>query len=630
MKPIDMNGSGQWNEADAAGRPALGLPPEAGRFGALFAASPIGMLRCDMGGRCLEANPALLAMLGYSAEELGALCIVDLTPPAYAEDEGVHWESLRTIGRYGPYEKELRRGDGGRLPVRVYGVRVVGEGGRPYSWFTVEDITERKSIDVDNLLATSIFHSGRLLEAFAEISEVYRKAEHIHYQAYHDALTGLPNRLLMEDRLGHALEVARRDSSTVAVMFLDLDRFKQVNDQLGHEAGDMLLVEVAARLQGCLRRSDTIARLGGDEFVVILSDFSAPGEVADVADKIAACLARPMILGGTRVEIGASIGIAIFPQDADNLVTLMRAADTAMYRAKNLGRSTFRFFDNRIDGQVNEHLRLEAAMRRAVERDEFELYYQPQVDLWSGTVVGAEALLRWNSPHRGIVPPDQILPLAEKTGQILGIGDWVLDEACRRLAQRRDCGKPHLRVAVNVSCRQFFDEAFVDRIATSLERYRLDPALLEIELSERAVMLDPAVAMSRLARLRDLGVTATVDNFGRGHCNLAQMKHLPLTRLKFDRSFVQNVDGQADKAAIVAAFVGVAKALGLALVAEGVETEGEERHLLASGCRVGQGFRYAGPMPAAAFDDWLAHRAKVVSIRPDVALPATGSISAAE
>ncbi len=625
-----MGSSRMQKQMDRGNRPGAAWPPDDGRFGALFACSPIGMVRCDMEGRCLEANDALLAMLGYSAEELATLDIADLTPRVYADEDSRHLDALRASGRFGPYEKELRRRDGRRVPVRMHGTRVVGEDGRSYCWVTVEDISERKSADTDSLLATSVFHSGRLLEAFAEISEIYRKAEHIRYQAYHDTLTGLPNRALMEDRLGHALEVARRENSSVALMFVDLDRFKAVNDRFGHEMGDLLLIEVAERLQGCLRRSDTIARLGGDEFVVILSDFSAPGEVAEVAEKIVTCLGLPMALGGHKVEIGASIGIAVFPQDGENLVTLMRGADTAMYRAKNVGRSTFRFFDSRIDGQVNEHLRLEAELWRALERSEFELFYQPQIDLWTGAVVGAEALLRWHSPERGLVAPELILPLAEKTGQIHGIGDWVVDQACRQVALWRDSGKAHFRLAVNVSCRQFLAEAFIDRIAASVERYGLEPSFLEIEVTENTVMSDPAMAMSRLARLRQMGVTVAIDDFGRGHTNLAHLKHLPLDRLKIDRSFIQNVDGQPDKAAVVAAIVGVAEALGFSIVAEGVETEGEERHLQALGCQVGQGFRYGAAMAAPIFEGWLRDSAKVVLIRPEVALAGIRPASAAE
>jgi diguanylate cyclase (GGDEF)-like protein len=434
------------------------------------------------------------------------------------------------------------------------------------------------------------------------------------HQATHDALTGLPNRLLLQDRLGHAIEVARREQSKVAVMFIDLDRFKVVNDSLGHEAGDRLLVIVAERLRLCLRRSDTIARLGGDEFVVVLTSFQGTGEIVEVAEKIITRIDETMTLDAYSVHVGASIGIAFFPDDGQDVTTLMRDADSAMYRAKSAGRNTFRFFDTAMNGEAIERLNLEGSLCRALEADEFELYYQPKLSLETREVLGVEALIRWNSPERGLVSPVVFIPLAEETGLITQIGDWVLNEACRQLAQWRDDGNELLSVAVNISARQFLDPNLAEKISRLLERYDLPPVLLEVELTESTVMADPEVAVRQLVRLREIGIQVSVDDFGTGYSSLSYLKRLPLSTIKVDRSFVHCVDLQADNAAIVAAILGLGDALGMSIVAEGVETDGEERHLQTAGCATVQGFKYSEPLPAAEFVQWMGAFGKAAPV----------------
>ncbi|OAN53681.1 PAS domain S-box protein [Paramagnetospirillum marisnigri] len=425
------------------------------------------------------------------------------------------------------------------------------------------------------------------------------------HQATHDTLTGLPNRLLLEDRVLHAIELARRERRQIGLMFLDLDRFKIINDSLGHVAGDQLLKVVADRLRQTLRRSDTVARLGGDEFVVVLTHFQSTSELAEVAEKIAAALEEPVELSGHVVHVGASIGIALYPEDGDDFTSLMKDADAAMYRAKQKGRNTFCFYDSDMNDQALDRLKLEEALRRALVRSEFQLYYQPQIDLQTGLMTGVEALIRWNCPERGLVSPTVFIPVAEETNLISMIGWWVLEEACRQQASWRAAGIPPIKVAVNVSGRQFLNTALVECISDLLRQYEVEPSLLEIELTESTVMAEPEKAIEQLTRLREIGIQVSVDDFGTGYSSLSYLKRLPLSTIKVDRSFVRDVNSQSDNAAIVSAILGLADALDMSIVAEGVETEGEETHLRDAGCIKVQGFRYAQPMPAEKLRDWM-------------------------
>ena len=535
------------------------------------------ILITDPGSRILSVNPAFSEITGYPAEE-----VIGRTPrllksehhdPAFYE---VMWQDLASHGHW--------KG-------QIWNRRKDGEAF--LAWQTITAVRDDKGTVL------------RYLSVFNDMTEVHRKDEHIRHQAFHDALTGLPNRLLLHDRLGHAIEIARREQGLVALLFLDLDRFKVVNDSLGHDIGDMLLVEITGRLTAALRKSDTIARLGGDEFVVVVSDFEGIGEIAEVAEKIIETVALPLMIRGHDIQVGASIGIALFPRDGDDVTVLMKDADTAMYRAKASGRNTFRFFDAEMDGAAVERLKLEAELRRALEQGEFELYYQPKIDLASGRVSGAEALIRWNSPERGLVPPDVFIPLAEETGLIVGIGDWVIDQACRQMADWGRLGVPPVKVAVNVSSRQFLDPSFAEKIAALLGRHRIDPALLEVELTESTVMAEPERAVAQFLHLREVGVSVSVDDFGTGYSSLAYLKRLPLDTIKIDRSFIHQVDSESDNAAIVRAIIGLGDALGMSTIAEGVETSAEERHLQAAGCNDAQGFRYARPLPADQFAAWV-------------------------
>lgn len=446
---------------------------------------------------------------------------------------------------------------------------------------------------------------GQFVSIFIDITDLHHKDALLRHQAYHDALTGLPNRLLLQDRLGHAIEVGRRTGENIAVMFIDLDRFKIVNDSLGHDIGDILLIEIAERLQGCLRRSDTVARLGGDEFVVVLSSCGAATEAVEVAEKIVKRLSETTIIKGHHVAVGASVGIAMFPQDGDDVTTLMKDADAAMYRAKKSGRGTFRFYNAGLDGAASARLSLDIALRHALDRREFELYYQPKIDLRSGLCSGAEAMIRWNNPERGLVLPREFIPSAEESGLIQGIGDWVFEEACRQLASWRDGGRTPIRLSVNVSSRQFIDHGLSDRLAHLLESYRIDPDYLELELTESTVMAEPDLAVKQLLKLQWNNTPISVDDFGTGYSSLSCLKRLPIGTIKIDQSFVHLVDRQTDNAAIVAAIIGIARALGMRVIAEGVESEAEEKHLVEAGCAFAQGNLYAPPLPLAAFEAWM-------------------------
>ncbi|BAE52421.1 sensor domain-containing protein [Paramagnetospirillum magneticum] len=430
------------------------------------------------------------------------------------------------------------------------------------------------------------------------------------HQATHDTLTGLPNRLLLEDRVHHAIEVAKREGRRIGLMFLDLDRFKIVNDSLGHVAGDELLKVVSDRLRHTLRRSDTVARLGGDEFVVVLTHFQSTTELAEVAEKISAALDEPVELSGHKVHVGASIGIAIYPDDGDNFNALMKDADTAMYRAKQKGRNTFCFYDSNMNDEALDRLKLEEALRRALVRGEFQLFYQPQVDLQTGRTSGVEALIRWNSPERGQVSPALFIPVAEESNLISMIGWWVLEESCRQIAAWREAGLTGIKVAVNVSGRQFLNHALVECISDLMAQYAVLPSQLEIELTESTVMAEPDRAIEQLTRLREIGIQVSVDDFGTGYSSLSYLKRLPLSTIKVDRSFVRDVNNQSDNAAIVSAILGLADALDMSIVAEGVETEGEEQHLKDAGCIKVQGFRYAKPMPADQLAAWMLRQGR--------------------
>lgn len=448
---------------------------------------------------------------------------------------------------------------------------------------------------------------GRLAGILAvghDITEMRRKDERIHHMAFHDSLTGLANRALMHDRLQHALDRVRREGGRLAVIFIDLDRFKSVNDALGHEIGDLLLQEVARRIERRLRAVDTVARLGGDEFVVIMENLLDAGHCAGLARDLIAQVAQPMELRGHGVEIGASLGIAFHPEDGDDPLELMKRADTAMYAAKAAGRNTYRFFRQEMLDRTSRRLMLEMDMRRSIANSDLELHYQPRVDMTTGRSLGVEALLRWCHPSEGLLPPGDFIPLAEESRLILDIGKWVLDAACRQMAEWQAHGR-HLKMAVNVSARQIEAGDLVEYLAELIERHGIRASDLEIELTESAVMTNPEQAAGLLGRLRRLGVTVAVDDFGTGYSSLAYLRRLPIDVLKIDRSFVMAADRDEGDMQIVKMILALGQTLKLTVVAEGIET-GQQAELLRShGCGMAQGYYYSRPLPAAEIADWL-------------------------
>jgi diguanylate cyclase (GGDEF)-like protein len=439
--------------------------------------------------------------------------------------------------------------------------------------------------------AVSIVLAAYLGSLLLQRSVIERRAEH-------DGLTGLPNRTLYEDRLARALAHARRNTLPVAVMVIDLDRFKEVNDSLGHAAGDELLRQSAQRLRSCVREEDTVARLGGDEFALLLPHGSGVDGAVRVARRLLDAFAAPVELGGAPVVVTPSIGISVFPQDGADPDEIVAGADAAMYRAKERGRNTFEIFSPALRREANERLALEAAMRRGLEREEFVLHYQPKVDVRTGRVTGAEALVRWQHPERGLTFPDFFIPLAEQTGLITHLGEFVIAAACEQLQAWRAAGLPPLTVAVNVSACQL-REGLAEYVSRALRFADVDGASLELELTESAALESLELTVAQLQELRALGVTCSIDDFGTGYCGLSYLNRLPVDGLKIDRSFITELSSGSD--ALVTAVIALGHSLGLKVIAEGVETADQLAYLAERGCDEIQGYLFSRPVPPDEF-----------------------------
>ncbi len=531
----------------------------------------------DLQGNIVDVNPAFTQMTGYSrGEVLGKnprIMKSDRHPPDFFRNM---WQKLIENGQW--HGEVWDRRKSGELFAKLLSLSTVRNGfGRPE------------------------FYVG----IFSDITKIKETEQRLERLAHYDPLTSLPNRVLFRDRLKQALIRSERTGMSTAVMFLDLDRFKNINDTMGHPAGDELLVEAARRLQACVRRSDTVARIGGDEFILVLSDFADVRSLAFLGRKIISQLSAPFALGEREVFITCSIGIAVYPTDGQDVDGLLQNADTAMYHAKERGKGRFQFFSEDMNVRAIDRLELETSLRVALQNDEFVLHYQPQIDLTTGRISGAEALIRWKRPHSDPVFPDRFIPLAEETGLINEIGDWVLSEACRQMLNWQRMGMDGIRVAVNMSGRQLKDTDVVESVHRVLEESGLNPDLLELEITESTLMHERDEAVNVLHRLKDMGVGISIDDFGTGYSSLSYLKRLPIDRLKIDRSFIKDVTSDLDDEAIVKAVMAVAHSLNLKVVAEGVETQEILEFLKYHHCDEAQGYLFSRPVPPEQFAHML-------------------------
>jgi len=441
-----------------------------------------------------------------------------------------------------------------------------------------------------------------------ELVETLKKVEHL---AYHDTLSGLPNRQLFEEKLYYAIEAAKESDHKVAVLFLDLDRFKTINDHLGHAYGDALLKQVAQRLKQLMGRVAVVSRQGGDEFIVVVCDVQEPQEVSELAQRILHELSQPYEILNQEFHITTSIGIALYPNDGSDVITLMRHADTAMYRAKGRGKNNYQFFDPSMDD--NLQLNLENDLRKAIEREELLVHYQPRVSVLTGELMGMEALVRWNRPGHGLVSPGQFIPLAEEIGFIIPMGEWVLREACRQNKAWQEAGLPKVRVAVNLSPLQFQEANFTTMVTQVLQETELDPCFLELEITESMAMHDVEVVIEKLNELKQLGIEIAMDDFGTGYSSLGYLSKLPIDTLKIDQSFIKAIDQAPEEAAIVTAITAMGLSLKLKVLAEGVEEESQLNFLRNIGCHEMQGYLFSRPLSAEDFERLLTRLAQTIA-----------------
>jgi diguanylate cyclase (GGDEF)-like protein len=443
------------------------------------------------------------------------------------------------------------------------------------------------------------------ISVISDITLQKQSQEQLDFLAHHDSLTHLPNRVLFNERLGHAINKAKRHGLSLGIVFIDLDRFKNINDTLGHAIGDKLLIRVAAHMSAYTRKVDTVARMGGDEFIILLDGVSDANDIAHFATKLINSFHQPFVIDGYELFLTLSMGICVCPGDGDDVETLVKNADTAMYRAKEEGRNGYRFFTEELSRQVSEKLTLENYLRQAISLQQFELHFQPQYTLVDKRLLSAEVLLRWNHPKLGLVSPDRFIPLAEETGLIIPLGEWVIHEACRHLHQWRHMGHDIAYVAINVSSLQVKRGNIVETLLAAVKKYALQASDVEIEITESIIMEDTENTVAVLKDCKANGFTVAIDDFGTGYSSLGYLKKLPVDRLKIDRSFIQELDTDADDEAIVRAIIALAKNLQLTVVAEGIESEQQYDILLALGCEIAQGYYLSRPLPRMQFEALL-------------------------
>src|SRR6266853_541265 len=555
-------------------------------FETLFAFSPDAIVVTDADGRITETNAQLERLFGYHANEILGQPLEILIPERFRQNYHAHrlaYDDQSNIRSKGAALElfGLQR-DGTEFPVEIMLNRVETPRGRMVIG-VMRDITERKQRGEDT--------SNRRTFSEGEMSHL----------AQHDALTDLPNRLLLNDRLTQAISLARRNHGQLAVLFLDLDGFKHINDSLGHSVGDKLLQSVADRLSASVRKSDTVSRQGGDEFVILLSEVARAADAAVIAEKIVAELKKGHRIGKHRFRISASVGLSTYPNDGEDAETLIKNADTAMYDAKQSGRDKYRFFKSQMSLRAVERQSLEEQLRSALERRELLVHYQPKVNLKTGALTGVEALLRWQHPERGLLLPRQFLAIAEDAGMTIDIGQWVLREACTKVREWLDGGLLAVPVAVNISALEFRNRQFVRGVQDTLKNTCLDPKFLELELTETVLMRHAEPTARTLGQLKAIGLRLAIDDFGTGYSSLSYLTRFPIDTLKLDHSFLNDIIVDSDRAIIVDAVVSLGRSLKKRVIAEGVETPEQLKFIQELGCDEGQGYYFSPPVIAQQF-----------------------------
>jgi diguanylate cyclase (GGDEF)-like protein/PAS domain S-box-containing protein len=548
------------------------------KYRAIFEDAVVGMFQSTPEGRYSNVNPAMAHMLGYNSPQELIASVTDIAHQVYVDSKSREelTRLLREQGMVKNFECAVYRKDGSKMWFSA-NVRAVSENGVLVGYEgTNEDITARRVAE-----------------------------ERVQFLAYYDALTGLPNRTLLQDRVTKALAAARRQNHQVALLFLDLDGFKIINDSLGHAVGDLFLQEFAERLKTWAREQDTVARVGGDEFLIVLTGIRDAADAAVTAERLINSMTAEFLVQGHSLRISCSIGVSIFPKHGTDCETLIKNADAAMYGAKDGGRNNFRFFSDEINEQVMERLTLARGLRSALEKEQLFLVYQPQMEIATGRITGLEALLRWQHPELGLVPPDRFIRIAENSGLIVPIGEWVLRTACRQARKWQDDRLPPVSMAVNVSAVQFRQQGFCDLIRRVLRETGLAPQYLELELTESLLLADAEVTLSVVEELKTIGITLAIDDFGTGYSSFSYLRQFRVSKLKIDRSFIKDSATNPDDSAITAAIISMAKSLRLKVIAEGVENEAQMSFLRKHQCDEIQGYYFSKPLPAGDVADTL-------------------------
>ncbi len=570
----------QANSVDTLAASKRALHESERRWRKIFEHAPIGAAIIAPDYRLLNVNEALCRLLDRHRENLLTSDFRDSLHPDERRQEEARMQTLQE-GSTDHYSSESRcqTRDGRALWVRISTSLVRDERGQPLYYLSmIEDIDLRKTAE-----------------------------EQINYLAFHDALTGLPNRQLAKDRLDHAIAYAAREKSGVALLHLDLDHFKAINDSLGHSIGDELLKEMATKLDDCIRDTDTLCRLGGDEFLIILANVIDPEIISSIAVKVQETLGATFRIQGHELTTSVSIGITVYPDDGRDFDILLKKADTALYKAKENGRNAYQFYTEQMNNEAVEYLKIRNGLRQALIHDEFLLHYQPQINLADGKVVGVEALIRWRHPELGVLQPSRFITIAEDSGLIVPIGDWALRQACKQAVEWRRIGLPPIIVAVNLSAVQFKRGDIEKSVLQALHESGHDPNYLELELTESILIQDTSRAMDTLTRLKEMGMKLSIDDFGTGYSSLSYLKRLNVDKLKIDQSFVRDMVNNKNDAAIVQAIIQMARSLGLQVIAEGVEDEQLVSMLFHQQCHEAQGYHFARPMAPGAFVDYMAN-----------------------